>query len=215
MKNTLLLVACSLFLSSAGLMAQTPPPNSNAPPSWMERWFGSGHGMMGPYQGYRQGPGWEGYGRPDRDWGPMGPMMGYGGHGMMGFGGQGMMGFGGQGMMGYGGHDMMGMGGHAFRMLDLNDQQRSKLAQIHDELRKKNWETMGKLLDEQAMLRDLFHAEKRDPAAIGRQSMKIAELRRQLLESSVDAHNRIEAILSKEQKERLRRLGRGWMMGAE
>ena len=194
MKNTLLLVACSLFLSSAGLMAQTPPPNSNAPPSWMERWFGSGHGMMGPYQGYRQGPGWEGNDRLDRDWGPMGPMGP---------------------MMGYGGHDMMGMGGHAFRMLDLNDQQRSKLAQIHDELRKKNWETMGKLLDEQAMLRDLFHAEKRDPAAIGRQSMKIAELRRQLLESSVDAHNRIEAILSKEQKERLRRLGRGWMMGAE
>lgn len=211
MKNALLAViaSTSLLALSPGLMAQPQAQNPPASPSWMERWFGHGPGMMGSYQGYRQGGayGWEGYGRPDRDWGPMGPMMGYGGQGMMGYGGNGMMGYGGPGMMGY--------GGHAFRMLDLNEQQRSKLSQIHDEVRKKNWELMGKLLDEQAVMRELFSADKRDPAAIGKQSMKVAELRRQLLEASVDAHNRMEALLSKDQKERLRRIGRGWMMGTD
>lgn len=146
---------------------------------------GYGPGMMGGY-----GPGRSGYGP--------GMMGGYGyGPGMMGGG------FGRGGMMG------------PFHLLDLNDQQRSKINQIQDETRRKNWDVMGKLLDEQARLRDLVIADKRDPAAIGKQSMKIADLRRQLLEASIDAHNRMEALLSKEQKEQLRSYGRGWMMGDE
>lgn len=142
-----------------------------------------------------------------RGYGP-GMMGGYG-SGRGGYG-SGMMGGYGSGMMGGGfGGGMMG----PFHGLDLSDQQRSKINQIQDETRRKNWDVMGKLLDEQARLRDLFTGDKRDPAAIGKQSMKIAELRRQLLEASVDAHNRMEALLTKEQKERLRGFGRGWMMG--
>jgi len=58
-----------------------------------------------------------------------------------------------------------------------------------------------------------LQAEKRDPSAIGKQTMKMAELRRQLVEASVDAHNRMEALLTKEQKEQLRSFRHGWMMG--
>jgi Spy/CpxP family protein refolding chaperone len=132
-----------------------------------------------------------------RGYGP-GMMGGYGyGPGMMGGG--------------FGRGSMMG----PFHALDLSDQQRSKINQIQDETRRKHWDVMGKLLDEQARMRDLFTTDKRDPAAIGKQSMKIAELRRQLLEASIDAHNRMEALLTKEQRDQLRSFGRGWMMGDE
>lgn len=132
------------------------------------------------------------------------------GPGMMGGYGRGS-GWGMGSMMGIPGHGPMGMG--PYHALNLSEQQRAKISQIQDETRRKNWDVMGKLLDEQARLRELFAAEKRDPSAIGKQTMKMAELRRQLVEASVDAHNRMEALLTKEQKEQLRSFGRGWMMG--
>jgi len=116
-------------------------------------------------------------------------------------------------MGGYGRGGMMGLG--PLYALDLNEQQLAKINQIQDEARRKNWSVMGKLQDERAQMRDLFLADKRDPAAIGKQAMKIADLRRQLLEAQVDAHNRVEALLTKEQKDQLRNLRRGWMLGGE
>ena len=41
----------------------------------------------------------------------------------------------------------------------------------------------------------------------------LLKLRRQMLEASVDAHNRVEALLTKEQKDQLRSYRRGWMLG--
>lgn len=173
----------ALLLQGTAL-AQTPGRNESGGPSWMERWFGMPGMMLGAAPGY--GP----YG----NYGP-GAMMGRCGMGAM----MGMMGMG--GMMGWGGH------GGPYDLLDLSEAQRGKINQIQDEVRRKHWELMGKMLDEQARLRDLYGADKRDPGAIGQQSMKLAELRRQLIEGAVDAQNRIEALLSKEQRERLRRYG--------
>lgn len=126
-----------------------------------------------------------------------GMMGGYSGmrHGM------GMMG---SGMMGPG----MGMMG-AFYALDLNDDQQKKLTQIQDGLRKQHWELMGKIQDEYAKLRDLYAADTRDPAAIGAQAQRIFDLRRQMIESSVDAGNRMEGVLTAEQKAQLRKDMRG------
>lgn len=154
---------------------------------------GYGPGMMGNY-----GPGQGGYGPGQGRYGP-GMMGGYGYHY-----GAGMMG----GGWGQGG--MMGLG--PLYALNLNEQQLGKVNQIRDESRRKNWEIVGKIMDEQARMRDLLSAEKRDPSAIGKQAMKIAELRRQILESSVDTQNRIEALLTKEQKDQMRNFRRGWMM---
>lgn len=196
-KNLFLSVLLAAAVTAVGpaLHAQPPAKADTAPgPSWTERWFG-GPGMM-----RGRGAAGEGYG--------YGPGM-MGGYGPRYGGGMGAM----MGMMGVDGHGMMGLG--PYYLLDLNEQQRGKVSQIQDEMRKKNWEVVGKLIDEQARLRDLYAADKRDPAVIGKQSMKIAELRRQLVEASVDTHNRIEALLSKEQKERLRRFGPGWMMDAD
>jgi Spy/CpxP family protein refolding chaperone len=141
----------------------------------------SGPGMMGG-----------GYG--------MGPGMGMGmGSGMMG---SGMMGPDmGMGMMG---HGMMG-GYGAFQALDLNDDQQKKITQIQDALRKQHWELMGKMQDEYVKLRDLNAADTREPSAIGQQMQRVFDLRRQMIESGVDAENRMEAVLTAEQKAQLRK----------
>jgi Spy/CpxP family protein refolding chaperone len=151
--------------------------------------------------GYGMGPG-----------GGMG-MMGGGMMDMMiggGPGGMGMMG--GGGMMGMGpGMGMMGMG--PVWMLDLSNEQRDKIEKIHDDARRKNWDTWGKIMDEQAKLRDLYAAETVDPKKAGAVYAGIARLQQQVIESSVEAHNRVQAVLTKEQKEQLRQWRRGGMGG--
>jgi Spy/CpxP family protein refolding chaperone len=136
-------------------------------------------------------------------YGPMGmtgpcPMMG-GGMGMMGGRGMGMgMGPGmgpGMGMMG-------GMG--PYGMLDLTTDQRNKINKIHDEARRKNWDTLGKMQDEQAKLRDLYAADKRDPKAISAVVASVQALERQILEVMLDAHNRMDAVLTDAQREQLK-----------
>lgn len=159
----------------------------------------------------------QGYG-PGMMWGngagPNGPGMmagnvrGYGPGAMYGYGGMGPGMMGGYGGMGPGMMSGWGYGGLAG--LDLTDQQRSKIDQIQDDTRKKNWAVMGRLLDEQSRMRDLTYAEKPDPEAIGKQSMKIADLQRQMLEAGVDARNQIDAVLTKEQKTQLQKYRRSW-----
>lgn len=143
-------------------------------------WGGRGPGMMGGY-----GPG---YG--------MGPGMmgGYGpGYGM----GPGMMG---QGMMGYGDyHD-----------LNLSSEQRSKITQIRKAMRSKQWDLMDDMMDAQDKLQELYDADKQDAAAINKQYKVIEDLRRQMVDNSVEANNRINAILTKEQRDKLRERGRGY-----
>lgn len=128
-----------------------------------------------------------------------GPYGGWGRHGMMGWADD---------MMG--GRDMMmhGYGMQRYGGLDLSADQMSKIDKIRDETRKKHWDLMGKMMDEGVRLRELRNAEKPDPAAIGKQYAKIQDLRRQMLEQSIDAENRMEALLTKEQKDQFRKMRR-------
>jgi hypothetical protein len=142
---------------------------------------GYGMGMMGGYgPGYGMGQGMGG------GYGPGSMMGGYGG----GFGmgpGMGMMGSGcscgmpgsgmgpGMGMMG-GGMGSGMMGGWAGRMgpmamLDLSDAQNAQLERIQGESMKKQRSLMHQVWGEQEKLWDLFNAEKRNPAAIGKGMM--------------------------------------------
>lgn len=168
---------------------------------------GMGPGMMGPGygygHGYGMGPGMMGgyYGMGP---GMMGP--GYGmGHGM----GPGMMGgyYGmGPGMMGngygYGMHPGT-MGTEPLEMLNLTDAQRSKIAQIRDNVRKKNWPLMGQMMDEQSQLQQLYATETPDPKKVGEAYSKLSELRRQMIENSVEARNQMLAVLTPEQRKEL------------
>jgi Spy/CpxP family protein refolding chaperone len=112
------------------------------------------------------------------------------------------------GMMGGHGSGMM-MGRNPMHMimsLDLNDTQRSKITKISDELNHNNWTTKGLIMDESAKLRDLYAADKRDPSAIGKEYQKIFDLKRQMIEATITAQNRIEELLTPEQRAQLKNM---------
>ncbi len=160
-----------------------------------------------------------GYG-PGGGMGMMGPGMGMMGGGMMDMmmsgGGMGMMGMG-PGMMGGGLMDGMGMGMMGFGpiwLLDLTDEQRQRITKIQDDVRKKHWEVMGKIMEEHNKLRDLYQADELDAKKIGAVYDGIAKLRRQMVETHVQAINQARAALTKKQREQLKQWrhgGRGMM----
>ncbi len=126
-----------------------------------------------------------------------------GGQGMMEMmGGKGMMGMmSGKGMMG--GSGMMGMMG-GLRALDLSEEQRRDVNAEHDRLRKKHWETMGQIMDQQSKLRDVLSADRPDPTTVGQVYGKIFDLRRQMIETGIESRNTVRDLLSEEQVTQLK-----------
>ena len=169
-------------LIGAMIMATTAladPPQGGYGPG-----YGMGPGMMGSY-----GPG---YG--------MGPsMMGSYGHGYNM--GPGMMG-------GFGPDYGMGtgmMGGYATRSdLNLSTEQRSKIA-IQNDVRRKHWEIMGKMQDEQAQMNQQYESDQRDDAALSKSYRNMSELRHQMFDLSLSAQKQIDAVLTKEQRDKMKR----------
>jgi Spy/CpxP family protein refolding chaperone len=165
---------------------------------------GYGPGMMGGYgPGYGMGPGMMGGGYgAGYGMGP-GTMGGYG----MGYGmGPGMMGGYGMGM-GFG--RMGGLWG-----LDLKDEQVDKIDKIREELYSKQRGLMQQMWEQQDKLRELYYADKPDRAAIDKAYAKLGELQRQAFDAHLDAEKKMEDVLTKEQRDQLRRGFRRWgMMG--
>lgn len=104
---------------------------------------------------------------------------------------------------------MMGFGaGRAMWLPDLTDKQRSKLVRLQDESRRKTWELTGKMHDEMAAIRDAMAApDKRDRAAALAAFDRMSALRRQGLELALDMADRVDEVLTPEQRETLRRWG--------
>ena len=205
--RALIPVAAALAVATAAVAQQ---PQQPGPQPGYGPGYGMGPGMMG---GYGPGPGGRGgygpgYG-PGYGMGP-GMMGGYGsGYGPGGGWGPGMMGGGfGPGMMGFGG----GMMGGVWQ-LDLTDAQRQQILKIQDDVRRKNWDLMGKAQDEQAKLRDAyFGVAKRDRAAIVAAYKRISDLRVQRIENSLDAAEKVDGVLTPQQRDQLKRWGPWWMM---
>lgn len=190
-------VALGVLGSAAYAQPQMQPVHGGAGP-------GQGYGMMGPGSGFG---GMGGYG--------MGPGMmgGWGGHmgpGMMGGwgpGGRNWDGHMGPGMMGgYGPYG--GIGG-----IDLTDSQRQQVRKIEDETRRKNWELMGRMQDEMARQRDAWEGSKVDRAAVTASNKRMFELRQQMLENRLDAQDKIEGVLTPEQRAQLEKRSRAWRGG--
>ena len=152
------------------------------------------HGGYGP--GYGMGPGMMGGYGPG--YGMMGPGGGYGpGYGMMGPGG------------GYGpGYGMLGQ-------LNLSSEQLSKINAIHEDLAKKQWDYAGRMREEAIKLQGLMTAEKRDRGAINNQYKKLQDVRQQRFQARLEAQEKIDGVLTKEQKAQLRRFAPGWGQPAE
>ncbi|AKJ67527.1 hypothetical protein PATSB16_12470 [Pandoraea thiooxydans] len=190
-KRSNLLIACAfavaLFgasqLGHAAPAADGAAATSGYGPGYGPCGGGMGPGMMGGYGGYG------GY----RGMGP-GMMGGYGGYGGMG---PGMMG-------GYGRYGGYGWGSE----LGLTQEQLAKINRIHDDTRRAHWALMGQIMDQQAKLRDLYEAPQRDNAAIEKAEKDFAQLRQQMYDASIAAHRQIEAVLTKEQRDKLRKAWR-------
>jgi Spy/CpxP family protein refolding chaperone len=191
-RKTLLAAAlvAALGIASTQLFAdpqQNPGPGSGGWGGWG---YGMGPGMMYGYggPGYGMGPGMMyGYGGPGYGMGP-GMMYGYGpGYGM----GPGMM-------YGYG----RGYGAGTGAGLNLTDEQRTKIAKIQQDLRSKQWDLMGKMHDAYAQ-----RADATDDAAAGKADDQITQLQQQMVSNAAAARKQMDAVLTKEQREQLRRGG--------
>ena len=146
--------------------------------------YGMGPGMMGGDSapgGYGMGPGMM--------WGDgSGPAYRHGGYGMN------------PGMM-WGN----GPGGHG---LDLTDEQRTKIAEIRNEFSHKQWALMEKMHAPGWRPGDIYRDGKFDEQAARKAYDTRADMRKQMFENSLEAHKRIDSVLTPQQREQLRR-GRG------
>ena len=112
-----------------------------------------------------------------------------------------------QGMMGGAEHEMMMKPNMLMlKTLNLSKEQQSKIQNISDELRHKNWSTQGLINDESSKLRDLYDADKLDTAAIGKEYQKIFDFKRQMIEAYLDTQNRIDEILTPEQRTKMKKI---------
>jgi Spy/CpxP family protein refolding chaperone len=184
-KRTLTVAVAAAFVLIAGVASSQAPRQPGETPG-----YGMGPDMMG-------GPGMMGGSGPRGGYGP-----GYGAGGGRGYGpGYGM----GPGMMGGNGLGMMNL-----RQLGLSDEQRAQVNKIHDELRRKNWDVLGKTQDEAARLRDLYAAEKFDRAAMTAAYKRLGDLRQVRVENMLEAYEKVDAVLTPEQRKTLRRSQGDW-----
>jgi hypothetical protein len=97
--------------------------------------------------------------------------------------------------------------------LALSKEQKSAINSLSDEFKHKIWFIQGLINDEAAKLSYLYEAERRDPVAIGKEYMKVFDLKRQLIESYLDTQNRIEDVLTLEQRVELKNSHRAMHRG--
>ena len=133
--------------------------------------------------------------------GMMGPGMGMMGPGMMG--GHGM----GPGMMGG-----YGYGGPYSGGPDLTKEQAEKIDKIRDDLAKKEAPLMRQLFEEKRKLQGMYSSGA-DPTALDQAYRKTTDIERQVFDARADAQKRMNAVLTKEQRERMQRMGRGGDQG--
>lgn len=115
------------------------------------------------------------------------------------------------GMMGGRGMDPGLMYGYAAHALDLNADQRDKLARIWNDSMKKAWPVMGSLREQNFQLSRLLNAETPDQTVVNKVYGRITELRKQLLDLRLQARQDMMGALTAEQRKELReRLYKRW-----
>jgi Spy/CpxP family protein refolding chaperone len=186
-RKTLVAVVASLGFAAAAsqAFADSPADYPGYGPG-----YGMGPGMMGGYGGYGMGPGMMG------GYGP-----GYGGGYGPGYG----RGYGtGPGMMG--GYGPGGCGGYGggWGALKLSDEQRTKIDKILEDSARQRWELMGKMHEQGWKMRDLYASGKADDAALKQAYDTMSAMRKSMFENNLETRRKIDAVLTKEQREQLR-----------
>jgi Spy/CpxP family protein refolding chaperone len=97
-----------------------------------------------------------------------------------------------------------GMGGPMFAGLELTEEQRTKIADIHRGER----DAVGPMADELGVARRALHratfADTRDDAEIAKLTATIANLEKQLLDRRVKTELEVAGVLTAEQREQVR-----------
>jgi Spy/CpxP family protein refolding chaperone len=89
--------------------------------------------------------------------------------------------------------------------LGLSSEQKAKISQIQAQARKKQWPVMGDLREERIKLHELMNSDGApDPTAATAQYQKVQDLERQLFEGALVARGQVEAVLTAEQREKLK-----------
>lgn len=124
---------------------------------------------------------------------------------MGGYGvGPGMMG--GMGAYGMGPQMMWGNGAPGdYWGLDLTAEQRKKIAEIQDETTKAHWQLMGTMHQQDFHMNGMFGPGEFDEAEARKSFQAMTEARKAMFELHLQARKRIEAVLTKEQREMLHR----------
>ena len=64
---------------------------------------------------------------------------------------------------------------------------------------------MGKMQDEQSQMNEQYYSDQRDDATLSKSYRKMSDLRHQMFDLSLSAQTQIDAVLTKEQREKLKR----------
>ncbi len=117
----------------------------------------------------------------------------------------------GGGHMGKMGHMPMMGGGHMgmmsrYKGLGLSDEQQQKINDIQHGLRKKHWEIMGQMIDQQAALQKAYSEDRPDPKTVGAVYGKIFDLKRQMIEAALAAKNGVIDVLTEEQLAQMKKM---------
>jgi Spy/CpxP family protein refolding chaperone len=111
---------------------------------------------------------------------------------------------------------MMPMLMHGLNDLKLNKQQRHEIRSILRDLRNKHWKIMEKNMELSDELADLYAARPLNTAAIAALYDKIFAQKKQMIITMLDARNKMESLLTKEQRKELdsnQPYGMGFGMG--
>jgi hypothetical protein len=84
--------------------------------------------------------------------------------------------------------------------LDLSDEQRARMGKLADELRKRQWEIQGKIMDRESELRRLGEEQRRAQKAL-------SELQGQMGQVAADVGRRARDLLTEEQRQRIQGAG--------
>nr|VFK68939.1 MAG: LTXXQ motif family protein [Candidatus Kentron sp. UNK]VFK73752.1 MAG: LTXXQ motif family protein [Candidatus Kentron sp. UNK] len=99
----------------------------------------------------------------------------------------------------------MGMGGlwQLSQIPDLSKEQRKKINDISDEIRRSHWALMGEKMEHSTQLRRLYEAEPLDAKAIGETYAKIFNIKRKLIQGNIEANQKAKEVLTDEQRKQL------------
>ncbi len=100
--------------------------------------------------------------------------------------------------------------------LKLTNEQKKGIRKIQGELRSKHWNHADSIDVLSDKLMDLYRKDVRDAKAIGKVYGEIFEKRKQIIMLGIEAGNKVEKLLTKEQREKMKKMspihkmGEGW-----